>query len=166
MRKNYQYIIDVVLGVLFVMLVYGLAKSIVFLDYSMGYYGANQAFADTLIHNDILLLAFSVVSIFLCLLYPLTDLKPLRYSSLFRFLIGICLMGIAAYMFIILVSLREQAFSIDDYATKNAFSLYLEYRNFSLMTCFSQFLLALAALVRSLLDFIHRNKEENPVEKD
>lgn len=160
MKRNYERIIDVLLGVLFVLLIYGFAKSIIFLDYRMGYYGEYEKFANVLFDNDIFLLAFTCCSLLLCFIYAILDFKKIKKGKVIQCILGLLLMGISAYTFIILCGLRDQAFSIDNYATVNAFSLYVEYRNFSLIICLSQFVISLHALIRSVFDYLSYRKEK------
>lgn len=163
MKKLYSRTISCVLAILFVMLLYGLSQSAVFLDYQSGYYGADQAFAEVIFSNDIYLLSFTCISVVICIIYAVLEFFKVRHEEIIRFGLAILLMGIASYMFIILVGLRKQAFSIENFATNNAFVLYKEYRTFSLEISFSQFLLSLHALLRSFYHFyLHMKKKEEP----
>lgn len=166
MKKLYSRTISCVLAILFVMLLYGLSQSVVFLDYQSGYYGTNQAFAEVIFSNNVYLLSFTCISIVICIIYAILEFFKVKHEEIIRFGLAILLMGIASYMFIILVGLRKQAFSIENFATNNAFALYKEYRTFSLEICFSQFLLSLHALLRSFYHFYLYMKKEEPSSKE
>lgn len=161
MKRNYERIIDVVLGILFIMLIFGFAQSIMILDYTQGDYGKYQYFADMILSNDKFLIGFTTASIFLCILYALFDFKEFKYGKFIQFVLSILLLGIASYIFIILTTLRNEAFQMSNYVNENAYSLYKEYRLYSLMICFSQFLLSLHAIIRSCHSYyIYRKNEE------
>lgn len=167
MKKLYGRIISGVLAILFVMLLYGLSQSAVFLDYQSGYYGASQAFANVIFTNNIYLLSFTCVSVLICVVYAILEFFKVKHGEIIRFGLAILLMGIASYMLIILVGLRKQAFSIENFATDNAFALYKEYRTFSLEISFSQFLLSLHALLRSFYHFfLYMKGESSPKEEN
>lgn len=161
MKKNYERIIDVVLGILFVMLVFGFAQSIVFLDNTLAVYGQYQDFANTIFVNNNFLLGFTGSSILLCLLYPLFDFKNFKHGRFIQFIIGLLLLGMSIYIFIILVSLRQEAYSIEGYSTQVTFSLYKEYRAFSLQIIFAQFLLSIHSLIRSLHHHFTKKKVDD-----
>lgn len=149
MKENYKRIISAFLAMLFLMMVYGLSKSIIFLDYAMGYYGENQEFCELLLSNDRFLIGFATGGLVLCIFYALCDFLSFKKKDFLQFICAILLLVIATYLFILVVGVRKQAFSLDGYSTNSAFSLYSEYRNFSLMIIFSEFLLSLQALFRS-----------------
>ncbi len=159
-KENYRRIVSAFLAMLFLMMVYGLAKSIIFLDYAMGYYGENQGFCQLLLTNDRFLIGFASGGLFLCIFYALCDFLSFKKKEFLQFICAILLLLIATYLFILVVGVRKQAFSLDGYSANSAFSLYTEYRSFSLMIIFSEFLLSLQALFRSCSTaFLKRKKE-------
>lgn len=160
MKRNYERIIDVVLGILFVMLVFGFAQSIMLLDYGMGDYGRYQEFADVILLNDKYLIGFTSASLSFCLLYALFDFKEFKHGKFIQFVLSILLLGIASYIFIILTSLRNEAFQMSNYVSENVYALYKEYRLYSLIICFSQFLLSLHAIARSGYTYYRYKKAE------
>ncbi len=160
MKRNYERMIDTLLGVMFACLLFGFAKSICFLDYQKAYFDpSNASFAKVLFENDGYLIAFSTISIFLCILYAILDFFVLKHSKFLQFLIGLLLLGISAYLFILLCGLRNLAFNTDNSLAAISFSLYKEYRSFSLEIIVSQFLISLHALLRSLFTFFRLQKK-------
>ncbi len=160
MKENYKRIISAFLAMLFLMMVYGLAKSITFLDYALGYYGENQGFCQLLLSNDRFLIGFASGGLVLCVFYAICDFFSFKKKDFLQFVCSILLLVIATYLFILVVGLRKQAFSLDGYSTNVAFSLYTEYRSFSLLIIFSEFLLSLQALFRSFLTAYQKRKKE------
>ncbi len=159
MKENYKRIISAFLAMLFLMMVYGLAKSIIFLDYAMGYYGENQEFCQLLLSNDKFIIGFTSGGLVLCIFYALCDFISFKKKDFLQFICSILLLLIATYLFILVVGVRKQAFSLDGYSTNSAFSLYTEYRSFSLMIIFSEFLLSLQALFRSIYTAYQKRKK-------
>lgn len=159
MKRNYANIIDAMLGVLFVLLLLGFAQSICFLDYQMAYFEPDcKEFATILFRNNYYMIGFTSASLVICVLYGLFDIFKWKHSSFVQTLLGILLMGISAYMFILLCGLRDMAFNIENAMTAMTFPLYKEYRLFSLEIILSQFLIALHALIRSVHDAIKKVK--------
>lgn len=156
MKRNYERMIDTLLGVMFACLLFGFAKSICFLDYQKAYFDpTNASFAKVLFENDAYLIAFGAISIFLCILYALMDFFIWKHSRFVQFIIGLLLLGISAYLFILLCGLRNLAFNTDNSLAAISFSLYKEYRSFSLEIIVSQFLISLHSLLRSFFTYFH-----------
>lgn len=166
MEHNYKRIIEVLLGVLFATIILGYGMSIAFLDYEMGYYGQEQEFANLILTNDKYLIAFTTVSIACCILYAAFDFWQVKYHKFIQFVLSIVLMGIASYLLIIMVSLRKQAFSIDGYSLNSAFSLYKEYRTFSVLITSSQFIISIYGLINSFYVYFKAKNKENHQESD
>lgn len=165
MKRNYDRIIDVLLGVLFVILILNFAQSITFLDNYRLYFGEYQNFANTILNNDCFLIGFTTASIFICILYAICDYKQFTHRKFYQAVLGIVLLGISIYIFIILTSLRNKAYSIENFSTQVEFSLFTTYRDFSLSICVSQFIIAVHALVRSGMEY-YREYKEKLVEDD
>ena len=161
MKHNYQRIIEVLLGVLFAVMLIGFALSIAFLDYGMGYYGQDQEFADLLLSHDKYLIGLTAGSLLCCLIYALLDFAKVNHRRFFQFVLAMIFLGISTYLLIMMVGLRKQAFSIDGYSVNNAFSLYKEYRVFSVLITTSQFIISLYAICRSCFGYFKSRKSEN-----
>ena len=166
MRHNYLRIIDAFLGFLFGLMILGLAFSIIYLDYAMGYYGQDQEFANLLINCDKFLIGFTAGSVLCCILYAVFDIFDLPHAKFLQLLMAFILLGISTYLFILMAGLRNQAFSLNGYSTSAAFSLYKEYRIISILIITPQFLLSLQALIRLFLSkgMFHRKPDENEEE--
>ncbi len=160
MKHNYQRTIEVLLGTMFTILLVGFALSIAFLDYGMGYYGEDQEFANLLLRHDRYLIGFTAASIACCFVYAGLDFGKAKHRKFIQFMLALILLGISIYLIIMMVGLRNQAFSVDGYSLNNAFILYKEYRIFSVMVATAQLVISLYAICRSCFSYFTTRKNE------
>lgn len=151
MRKNYAHILFAAIGCFFVLLIYGLALAISFLDYEklVPASGEEEFFA-SLFLNDRLLIGFAVAGLVFSALFLFFDATDHRkFAKTIKFLCSILTLVMTAYILIALLSVRDQAFALGSIGSE-ALALYDRYKEAAIPIVTGLMLLSICGLVRSI----------------